>query len=389
MRIGIFGGTFNPPHNGHKKLAREFAGRLSLDLLLIVPDYIPPHKSAENLAGEEDRLNMCRLCFDDDIIQVSDIEIARKDRSYTVNTLEELKKEYPDDELFFLMGSDMLLSFHTWREPERILAYAVICAAERLDGETDRLKAYVDEYFPHRKDRFIIMDFDPVEISSTEIRNGIAFKGALPEKVERYIKEKGLYRVQWTDEKITELIRSRLKETRFVHSVNVAKCAAELAEIYGGDKEKCYTAGLLHDITKNAPPQEHEEIFRLAGTQLSPDEKENKKLWHAMSGAEFVKHKMGIDDEEIYLAVRYHTTGRAGMTLIEKIVFIADFISAERDYDDVDVMRALAAVSLEKAMLYALRYTVPDLVKKGQTIHKDSISLYNELILEETLKRED
>ncbi len=188
---------------------------------------------------------------------------------------------------------------------------------------------------------------------------------------------------QWTDEKIIELIHLRLKETRYIHSLNVAKCALQLAEIYGGNQKKCYTAGLLHDITKNAPPDEHEEIFSLAGTVLSRDEKENYKLWHAMSGAEYVKHVMKIDDEEIYLAVRYHTTGRENMTLTEKIVFIADFVSEERDYDDVDVMRALAAVSLEKAMLYALRYTVTDLVKKGQTIHKDSISLYNQLILDE------
>ena len=194
MRIGIFGGTFNPPHNGHKKLAREFAGRLSLDLLLIVPDYIPPHKEASVLAGEEDRFNMCRLCFDDSIMLVSDIEIKRKGRSYTVNTLEELKAKYPDDELYFLMGSDMLLSFHRWREPERILDYAVICAGERIDGETESLKAYVEEYFPHRKDRFVIMDFDPVEISSTKIRNDkLSDSSVLPEKVMAYIQERGLY----------------------------------------------------------------------------------------------------------------------------------------------------------------------------------------------------
>ncbi len=194
MRVGIFGGTFNPPHNGHKKLAREFAGRLSLDLLLIIPDYIPPHKSAENLAIEEDRLNMCRLCFDDEIMLVSTIEIDRKGRSYTVSTLEQLKREYADDELFFLMGSDMLFSFHTWKEPERILDYAVVCAAERFDGETEKLKAYVDKFFSGRKDRFIIMDFDPVEVSSTEIREGIKYdSGYLPEKVAAYIQERGLY----------------------------------------------------------------------------------------------------------------------------------------------------------------------------------------------------
>lgn len=184
-----------------------------------------------------------------------------------------------------------------------------------------------------------------------------------------------------SDEKIKELLRSRLKESRYIHSLNVAESAAELAEIYGADKEKCFTAGLLHDITKNAPDEEHLELFRLAGITLSPDEMHNKKLWHAMSGAEYIKHILKIDDEEIYSAVRYHTTGRAGMSLIEKIIYIADFVSAERDYSDVNVMRALCVQSLESAMLYALRYTIPDLIRKGQTVHKDSLELYNELIL--------
>ncbi|MCQ2479755.1 MAG: nicotinate (nicotinamide) nucleotide adenylyltransferase [Clostridia bacterium] len=384
MRVGIFGGTFNPPHNGHKKLALEFAGRLSLDLLMIIPDRLPPHKEASLLAGEEDRLNMCRLCFDSEVMEISDIEMKREGKSYTYITLEQIKKERPDDELFFLMGSDMLLSFHSWREPEKILNCATVVAAAREEGETEKLRSYVETTFSHRKDRFIIMDFTPFEISSTEIRNGeVCAFDALSKKVRAYINEKGLYmKNQWTDEKITELIRSRLKEPRFIHSLNVAKAAMELAEIYGGDKEKCFTAGLLHDIMKNAPDSEHLEVFEVAGVSLSQDEKENKKLWHAMSGAEYVKHIMGITDDDIYRAVRYHTTGRADMTLIEKIVFIADFISEERDYDDVSIMRGLSAVSLEKAMLYALRYTIPDLVKKGQTIHKDSIALYNQLILE-------
>ncbi len=189
--------------------------------------------------------------------------------------------------------------------------------------------------------------------------------------------------ILWTDEKIIELIRSRLKEERFVHSLNVAKSAAYLAEKYGADKNKCYTAGLLHDITKNAPANEHIELFYESKTELTEDELKNHKLWHAVSGAEYIRHIMKIDDEEIYNAVRYHTTGRADMSLIEKIVYVADFISEERNYDDVDVMRRLADESLEKAMLYALRYTIPDLVKKGNTIHKDSIQLYNQLILEE------
>lgn len=185
----------------------------------------------------------------------------------------------------------------------------------------------------------------------------------------------------WTDEKIIKLLRSRLDDYRFNHSLNVADSAKELAGIYGADPKKCYTAGLLHDVMKNASDEEHEELFKTAGITLSRDEKNNRKLWHAMSGAEYIKYKMNIDDGEIYLAVRYHTTGRAGMSLIEKIIYVADFISAERDYEDVDVMRALAAQSLEKAMLYALKYTITSLVKKGSTVHADSVAAYNELIL--------
>ena len=187
--------------------------------------------------------------------------------------------------------------------------------------------------------------------------------------------------IRLTDEEIKNLLRSRLKDSRYIHSLNVADSAADLAEIYGADKEKCYTAGLLHDITKNSDENEQLELFKIAGIDLSPDEKANKKLWHAMSGAEYIKHILKIEDEEIYLAVRYHTTGRAGMSLIEKIIYVADFVSAERNYSDVNVMRALAVQSLESAMLYALRYTIPDLIKKGQTVHKDSLELYNDLIL--------
>ena len=192
MRIGIFGGTFNPPHNGHKKLADELPGRLSLDLLIIMPTHIPPHKGASLLACDEDRLNMCRLCFENSSTVVSDIELKREGKSYTVDTLTEVKKLYPDDELYFLMGSDMLLSFHSWREPERILETANICAVSRHEGETQKLEEYISCHFADCKEKFKVIDFEPVDISSTEIRNGLRFD-MLPEKVAAYIKERGLY----------------------------------------------------------------------------------------------------------------------------------------------------------------------------------------------------
>ena len=185
----------------------------------------------------------------------------------------------------------------------------------------------------------------------------------------------------WTDEKIIELIRSKLEEKRFQHSLNVAESARYLAEKYGYDADKAYTAGLLHDIMKNSSPEEQLGVITEAGIELLPEERANKKLWHAIAGAAYIKTVMGIDDKELYRAVRYHTTGRAKMTLPEKIVYLADYISAERSYNGVDDMRRLCDESMDAAMLYALEFGIPDLVRRGSVIHPDSVDLYNEVLI--------
>lgn len=185
----------------------------------------------------------------------------------------------------------------------------------------------------------------------------------------------------WTDEKIIELIRSKLELRRFQHSLNVAESARYLAEKYDGDAEKAYTAGLLHDVMKNSSPEEQLGVITEAGIELLPEERANKKLWHAIAGAAYIRNVMGIGDKEIYKAVRYHTTGRAGMSLLEKIVYLADYISAERNYKDVDVMRKLCDESMDEAVIYALEFGIPDLVRKGSVIHPDSLDLYNEMVI--------
>ncbi len=185
----------------------------------------------------------------------------------------------------------------------------------------------------------------------------------------------------WTDERIIELIRSKLELRRFQHSLNVAESARYLAGKYGGDADKAYTAGLLHDVMKNSSPEEQLGVITEAGIELLPEERANKKLWHAIAGAAYIKNVMGIDDKELYKAVRYHTTGRAKMTLLEKIVYLADYISAERNYKDVDVMRKLCDESMDEAVLYALEFGIPDLVRRGSVVHPDSLDLYNESVM--------
>ena len=199
MRIGIFGGTFDPPHAGHKKYADEVRSKLSLDRLIVIPTAVPPHKMREDASSAQDRLNMLRLLFSDDSgVQVSDMEITRGGKSYTYETVTLLREQYPDDELIFILGSDMLLSFHLWRNPDIILEKVRICAVTRSDGlDEEKLAAYTNEYFPDKKDRFIICDFDPIELSSTEIRrrvkSGEPIAGLVAPQVADYIKEKELY----------------------------------------------------------------------------------------------------------------------------------------------------------------------------------------------------
>lgn len=178
-----------------------------------------------------------------------------------------------------------------------------------------------------------------------------------------------------------DLLRARLKPKRFVHSLNVADAARALAQKYGADEEKAFVAGLLHDITKNETDEKQLQIFAQNGIILSDVEKSNPKLWHAMSAPLVLKSELDITDEAILGAVRYHTTGKAGMSLLEKVIYIADYISAERDYPDADVMRTLSAESLEGAALYSLQYTFSSLSKKKLPIHPDSLAFYNELVM--------
>ena len=178
-----------------------------------------------------------------------------------------------------------------------------------------------------------------------------------------------------------DLLRSRLKPKRFVHSLNVADAALALSKTYGADEERAYVAGLLHDITKNETEEKQLQIFAENDIILSDVEKSNPKLWHAMSAPFVLQRELGIDDPEILGAVRYHTTGKSGMTLLEKVIYIADYISVERDYPDADVMRALSGESLETAALYSLQYTFGHLSKKKLPIHPDSLAFYNELVM--------
>lgn len=184
-------------------------------------------------------------------------------------------------------------------------------------------------------------------------------------------------------EKYKEILKSRLNEKRYYHSLCVADEAKRLAIKYGGDVEKCYLAGLLHDITKNAPDSEHLQLFETFGIMLSGIEKNAVKLWHAISGSVYIEKVLGIGDTEILDAVRYHTTAKADMSLTAKILYLADFTSLDRDYPDVEVIREKVDISLEDAFIYALQYSIIDLTEMVRAIHPDTLAAYNQAVSKE------
>lgn len=178
-----------------------------------------------------------------------------------------------------------------------------------------------------------------------------------------------------------DILKERLSPYRLHHSLEVAKSAEQLAEKYGYDAQKAYLMGLLHDITKEADAEETFSIAEKYSIFMTQLEKDNKKLWHAITGAGYIKNELGIDDDEILTAVRYHTTGRQGMSLGEKILFIADFISSDRTYDGVESMRQKAQISLETAMLEGIEFTITELVEKHAPVHPDTFNAYNDIIV--------
>ena len=184
----------------------------------------------------------------------------------------------------------------------------------------------------------------------------------------------------YNENELLSLVRERLSDYRYNHSICVAEKAVELAQKHGADVKKAYVAGILHDITKEDDLVFQQKEIEKSQMTMTSLEIANEKVYHQMSGMAFIKNNLAITDEDILLAVRYHTTGRANMTLLEMIIYLADFTSADRNYPDVDTMRAKTDKNLFEGMLYSLSYTIKDLVSKNRQIHPDTLDCYNWVI---------
>lgn len=380
MRIGIYGGTFDPPHLGHMESARTAMKVLELDQLLFLPTWQPPHKQlSEDSATPEQRLAMVRLMADGlgKTAQASDLEFERKGKSYTAQTLRLLREQYPEDELWLLMGTDMFLTLQNWREPEVILSLAGVAAFSRNEADTKEMLEIQAEYLREEFDATVelVPLPDVLEVSSTEIRSGENWENLYP-PVLGYILRNRLYGTDkdltnLSDDELRACSLSMIRAKRIAHVKGTEEEAVRLAKRWGADERLARRAGILHDCTKYWSVEEHLACCKKYGMELDELEQKAEKLMHSKSGACIAKHIFGECDE-VCSAICYHTTGRVGMTLLEKILYIADYMEPNRDFEGVEELRCLAYEDLDKAVLRGCEMSIEDMAQRGYAVHENT-----------------
>lgn len=377
-RIALYGGVFDPVHMGHVAVMEQILSELHPDELVVIPCGNPPHKKGRRISYGNHRAEMLRIATASlNKVTISDYEISKKETSYTVHTLEFFRKQYGQDtELIWVIGADNIRPFFTWYRPEQILELASIAVLSRPGF--DRKEA--EQAFP---DCYVIGERQ-VDISSTEIREncktGKSITGLVPPGVEDYLKRHFLYPTPITIAQAEQLVKRKLREHRCLHTFGVREEAVRLAKRFKADEKKATLAALLHDITKQQPLEE--QLALCQKYHIFPDtmQKQNTALLHSITAEAVAFYELGIDDNEILSAIRYHTTGCVDMNLLMKIIYLADCIEPNREpYPGLDKIRVMAQKNLDQAVLMSMERGLVHLKETGKPIHPDTLSAIKDL----------
>ena len=392
-KIGIMGGTFDPIHISHLILAETAYEQFSLDKVLFLPAGNPPHKrNRKGGATDLERVEMVRraiagnshfqLCLD---------EMNAEDYSYTYRTLEQMRAEHPDTEFYFIVGADSLFDFEQWREPERICRAASILVAVRDHVDDERLSQKMKELEEKLGGHFYRLYSTNLDISSKMIRDWIRRKKTVrycvPEPVLEYISSRHIYGMDRYPEKdagesgketnrqmngrydlkkMEQKLAKHLDEDRMRHTLGVMYTAAGLAMVHGCSLEKAQVAGLLHDCAKCIPNKKKLKLCLENQIPMTEYEEKNPFILHAKLGAFLARKKYGVEDEEILEAITWHTTGKPDMSLLDKIIYLADYIEPGRDKASrLPYIRKLAFQDLDECMYQVLKDTLEYLSAGG------------------------
>lgn len=389
MKIGIYGGTFDPPHLGHMKAAQWAMELLELDRLLFIPAKQPPHKTlAAGSPTPEQRLEMTRLMADGflmpDRVETDDLELRREGVSYTSDTLRELRRRYPEDELWLLMGTDMFLTLPSWHEPQIIADLAGIAPFARRESDSiEALEAQAKVLRDTLGARVQVLQLPEIcEMSSTQARGQCNGQGLWP-PVWGYILRKGLYGVNadlkhLSMDDLRACSLSMVYAKRHAHIRGVEEEAVRLTQRWGGDADLARRAGILHDCTKYWPMERHLACCKQYGIPLDDLELRSEKLLHSKTGACMAKYVFDQPDQ-VYDAIFYHTTGKGDMTTLEKIIYLADYMEPNRDFDGVEKLRALAYTDLDAAVALGCQMSILEMEEKGRDVHPNTIAALESL----------
>ena len=379
-KIGIYGGSFDPPHIGHIRGAKAAVQALGLDTLVFMPiREVQGKLLSEGTGTPEDRLRMLRLATEEDPqLQVSDWE-ATKESCRTWETVVHFRELYPGDEIVLLLGSDLLFGLHTWKRVDVLLRDAHIAVLRRgTRGETARLEETAAR-LRAEGGRVTLLDNPVEQISSTQLRRLLAFGAGwefLPPNVAQYIRDRGLYNVKadWKRlpmEQLEPIVLSLLKPDRVKHVLGCRDTAVELARRWGADEEDAARAGLLHDITKALDGPLQLTLCDAYGRMLSDFSRRYPKTLHALTGS-LVAERIFGENEQVVSAICHHTTGKADMTLLQKIIYVADYMEPCRNFPGVEDLRNLAYVDMDAALKLGLEMTLQHLARQGAEVSPES-----------------
>ena len=356
-RVGVFGGSFNPIHNGHLILAEQVREIAGLDKVIFVPAHVNPFKVGREQPSGEDRMRMVELAIGDAPgMEVSDFEILRDGPSYTYDTLMHFREELPEDtEIYFILGSDTLIKLEDWKKgPELIENFGFISIYRKGESrkKVDQVCARLKAKYPTCNIR--IFESPELEISSSDMRERLRFgqsiKFITPDPVIEYIESHGLY--DSLTRRLGTFVRKNVKPSRFAHTIHVVRKAQELCERYGVSqeiREKVETAAIFHDA------------YRDEGN-----------LSHGPLAAEHLETDWGITDPDILNAVRYHTTGHAEEGLTEIILKMADLLEETRTYAEVAKLRASITDDLYGSYLMIMERLKVHEEQSGHGCHPDT-----------------
>ena len=394
-RIGILGGTFNPIHNAHIKVAEEALRQFSLDMVWFMPAGAPPHKQNDALVSAGHRCNMILAAIQSNrSFELFDYEVKKDSLSYTAHTMAELNTIYPDVEFYFIIGGDSMLKFEKWREPEQIVKLTKILACTRAGEDNAAVQNKIEELNARWNCDIRYFEVPVMDISSQKIREQQAdMTKVLPPMVYDYIRTNCLYGMNHnmqSHEAIITKLSALLSSHRFRHVLGVANLAASIAMAHGREDINTFIyAGLLHDCAKY---MNYDEMLSFANEHkldVAPYLGAMSFQLHAVLGEYIAKTDYGVSDTDILNAIRYHTVGHKNMSFLEKCIFLADYLEPSRDFPaepTLSKMRQMAFTDVDTTLYYVMKNKLAHIKSCGSVLDDTTEKVFEEYKIKMLLK---